>query len=102
VSGRHLVALILLAIGTGLLVLAAIAVLALPDVHPRLHAGAPAAVLGAPLVTVALAVETGPGRAALKLLLIGAASAVGGTVTTTALGRAAAQREGRVGAEEPL
>ncbi|MFE3200380.1 monovalent cation/H(+) antiporter subunit G [Embleya sp. NPDC059237] len=62
-SARHTVALVLLVVGVGLLLLAAVAVLALPGVHPRLHAGAPGAVLGAPLVTLALAVETGPGRA---------------------------------------
>ncbi|PYC61039.1 hypothetical protein C7C46_33830, partial [Streptomyces tateyamensis] len=59
----------------------------------RLHALSPASSLGAPLISLALAVETGPGRGAAKLLVIGALLAVGGTVTTMAIGRTTLRRE---------
>ncbi|MEV6976883.1 monovalent cation/H(+) antiporter subunit G [Kitasatospora sp. NPDC093806] len=84
---RHAVALALLSLGTAALLLAALGLTVLPGPQLRLHALSPAGALGAPLVALALAVETGPGRAALKLLLIGLLLAAGGTVTTMAVGR---------------
>ncbi|MFF4381679.1 monovalent cation/H(+) antiporter subunit G [Kitasatospora sp. NPDC092039] len=89
--GRHAVALVLLCAGTAALLLSALALAVLPGRHLRLHALSPAAVLGAPLVALALAVDTGPGRAAVKLLVVGGLLAAGGTVTTMAVGRAAAR-----------
>lgn len=84
---RHLLALALLVTGCAVLLLSAAALVLLPGPYRRLHALSPAGALGAPLVALALAVETGPGRAALKLLSIGVLLAAGGTVTTMALGR---------------
>ncbi|MQS16870.1 monovalent cation/H(+) antiporter subunit G [Streptomyces kaniharaensis] len=85
---RHVVALVLLCAGTAALLLAAAGLVVLPGPYLRLHALSPAATLGAPLVALALAVDTGPGRAAAKLLVIGLLLAAGGTVTTMAVARA--------------
>ncbi|MGW2250202.1 monovalent cation/H(+) antiporter subunit G [Kitasatospora sp. NPDC001660] len=86
-TGRHAVALVLLCAGTAALLLSTLALIVLPGPYLRLHALSPAAALGAPLVALALAVDTGPGRAAAKLLVIGLLLAVGGTVTTMAVAR---------------
>ncbi|MFJ8627038.1 monovalent cation/H(+) antiporter subunit G [Kitasatospora sp. NPDC093550] len=90
---RHVLALVLLWAGTAALLLAALALVVLPGPYLRLHALSPAAGLGAPLVALALAVDTGPGRAAVKLLVVGLLSAVGGTVTTMAVARATLRTE---------
>lgn len=87
---RHLIGLVLLVLGTAVLLLSGCALLALPGPYARLHALAPATSLGAPLIALALAVDTGPGRAAVKLLFIGALVALAGPVTTMAIGRVTA------------
>ncbi|MBO1417117.1 monovalent cation/H(+) antiporter subunit G [Streptomyces sp. FH025] len=92
---RHFLALVLLGAGTAALLLAALALVVLPGPYLRLHALSPAAVLGAPLVALALAVDTGPGRAAVKLLVIGLLLAVGGTITTMAVARTTVHAERR-------
>ena len=97
-SVRHAVALVLLTAGTATVLLSAVALVVLPKPFGRLHALSPATSLGVPLIALALAVQTGPGRAAVKLLAIGALIALGGPVTTMALGRATAQHEGAVAA----
>ncbi|WP_255952075.1 monovalent cation/H(+) antiporter subunit G [Streptomyces odontomachi] len=91
---RHLAALVLLAAGCAVLVLSSVAFVRLPGPYARLHALAPAGSLGAPLVALAAAVQTGPGRAAVKLLLIGLLLAAGGSVCAMAAGRAQARRDG--------
>ncbi|WP_441247553.1 monovalent cation/H(+) antiporter subunit G [Kitasatospora sp. McL0602] len=90
---RHHAALVLLIAGTGVLLLSGLALLRLPAPYLRLHALSPAASLGAPLVALALAVDNGPGRGAVKLLVIGALLVVGGTVTTMAIGRTTVRNE---------
>jgi monovalent cation/proton antiporter MnhG/PhaG subunit len=90
-TARHLCALVLLVLGVAVLLLSAAALIVLPRPYARLHALTPATSLGLPLVALALAVETGPGRSAVKLLIIAALTAVGGSVTTMAIGRATAQ-----------
>jgi monovalent cation/proton antiporter MnhG/PhaG subunit len=90
---RHMVALMLLVAGTAVLLLSVLALLVLPRPYPRLHALAPATSLGAPLIALALAVDTGPGRAALKLLVIGGLLAVAGPVTTMAIARTTSATE---------
>jgi len=87
VSIRHVIALVLLVAGTAVLLVSACALLVLPHPYARLHALAPATSLGAPLIALALAVDTGPGRAAVKLLAIGALLALSGPITTMAIGR---------------
>jgi multicomponent Na+:H+ antiporter subunit G len=100
-EARHVCALVLLVAGIGVLLLSALAFTVLPRPYARLHALTPATSLGAPLVLLALAVETGPGRSAVKLLVIGALIALGGPVTTMAIGRATAQHEGRLRRDSP-
>jgi monovalent cation/proton antiporter MnhG/PhaG subunit len=91
---RHVVALVLLALGAAALVVSAVALVVLPAPFARLHALAPATSLGAPLIALALAVDTGPGRAAVKLLFIGGLLAVAGPVTTMAVARVTAATGG--------
>jgi multicomponent Na+:H+ antiporter subunit G len=81
----------LLVCGAAALLLAALALLALPTPYARLHALAPAGSLGVPLICLALALDAGPGRAAVKLLFIGALTAVSGPVISIVIGRTMAQ-----------
>ncbi|WP_042364587.1 cation:proton antiporter [Streptacidiphilus neutrinimicus] len=85
---RHDVALALLGLGAAAVLLGCFALVALPGPFVRLHATALASSLGLPLLALAVAVDTGPGRGAVKLLLIGALVAVSGPVTTMAIGKA--------------
>jgi multicomponent Na+:H+ antiporter subunit G len=94
-EARHVCSLVLLFAGVGALLLSVFAFTVLPRPYARIHALATATSLGAPLVALALAVETGPGRGAVKLLVIGALIALGGPVTTMAIGRVTAQQAGR-------
>ena len=85
---RHLCALVLLWAGVAVLLLAVVAFVVLPRPYARLHALTTATSLGLPLIALSTAVETGPGRAAVKLLFLAAFAAVGGSVTTMALAKA--------------
>lgn len=100
-TGTGIAVLVLLAAGVAMLLLSALALVVLPRPYARLHALAPAALLGGPLIALAAAVELGPGRTALKVLVVGALTAVGGTVTTMAIGRATAAHEGRTREDTP-
>lgn len=100
-EARHACALVLLVTGVGALLLSVFAFTVLPRPHARIHALATATSLGTPLVALALAVETGPGRGAVKLLVIGALIALGGPVTTMAIGRVTAQQAGRLRKDSP-
>ncbi|MCE4946653.1 cation:proton antiporter [Streptomyces sp. VTCC 41912] len=90
---HHVIVLVLLWSGVGCMLLSAVAVLRLRGSLMRLHALAPASVAGVPLIAASVAVEQGAGRAAAKTLFIGLLFAVGGTVTTIAIGRATRQTE---------
>ncbi|MEE6270360.1 MULTISPECIES: cation:proton antiporter [Streptomyces] len=90
---HHVTVLVLLWSGVGCMLLSAVAVLRLRGSLMRLHALAPASVAGVPLIAASVAVEQGAGRAAAKTLFIGLLFAVGGTVTTIAIGRATRQTE---------
>lgn len=92
----HLCAQVLLGCGVAVLLLSALALVVLPGPYARLHALAPATSLGLPLIALALALETGAGRTAVKLLFIALLSAAAGPVTSMAIGRRAAQEEGLV------
>ncbi|MER7340145.1 monovalent cation/H(+) antiporter subunit G [Streptomyces sp. NPDC000075] len=101
VEPREACAVVLLAAGTGVLLLSGAALLALPRPHARLHALTPASSLGAPLCALALAVAAGPGREAGKLLVVAALMVLGGTLATLAVGRSTAVDEGRVPRDSP-
>ncbi|MFJ8849333.1 monovalent cation/H(+) antiporter subunit G [Streptomyces sp. NPDC102437] len=93
---RHLSALVLLGCGVAVLLLSALSLVVLAAPYARLHALAPATSLGLPLIALALALETGAGRTAIKLLFIALLSATAGPVTSMAIGRSSAQEEGLV------
>ncbi|MFB7908298.1 cation:proton antiporter [Kitasatospora sp. NPDC056076] len=90
---RHVIELVLLWAGVGCVLLSTAAVVRLRGTLMRLHALTPASVVGVPLIAAAVAVDQGLGRAAVKTLFIGLVFAVGGTVTTIAIGHAAHQAE---------
>ncbi|MFE0510691.1 cation:proton antiporter [Streptomyces sp. NPDC058964] len=90
---NHIGVLVLLWAGVACLVLSAVALLRLRETILRLHGLTPASCAGVPLIALAVAVDQGFGRAAIKTLLIGLLFAVGGTVTTIAIARASAQAE---------
>ncbi|SEO90893.1 cation:proton antiporter [Actinacidiphila rubida] len=86
-EARHAVVLVLLFCGLAAFLISAVALLVLPGPYQRLHALTPATSLGLPLMAAALAVDTGPGRAAVKFLVIGALVAVTGPAVGIAIGR---------------
>lgn len=92
-SARDLVSDVLLWLGCGGLVVAALGAVLAQDVRDRLHHVAMATVVAAPLVVVSLAVAAPSWRSALKLLVIGALVALSGPITTAATARALATRE---------
>ncbi|MFF0425381.1 monovalent cation/H(+) antiporter subunit G [Streptomyces sp. NPDC004520] len=92
-TARHVLVQVLLWTGVACVLLSAAAVLRLRGTLMRLHALASASCAGVPLVAAAVAVDQGVGRAAAKTLFIGLLFAVGGTVTTIAVGRAAVEAE---------
>jgi multicomponent Na+:H+ antiporter subunit G len=95
VTAAHICAVTLLAFGVGFLILAAIALIRLPGPYSRLHALSVASSVGFPLVCLAVVVQTGLGRAAVKVLFLGALSAIAGPITSMAVGRAELEaREG--------
>lgn len=82
---------VLLGAGTACVLASAAALALLRGGPERLHALTPASGLGVPLIACAVALEQGAGRAAVKTLLIGLLFAVGGTVTTIAVGKVVAE-----------
>lgn len=92
-SARVLVSDVLLWLGCGGLVVAALGAVLARDVRGRLHHVAMATVVAAPLVVASLAVAAPTWRAAVKLLAIGGLVALSGPVTTAATARALATRE---------
>jgi multicomponent Na+:H+ antiporter subunit G len=76
-------------------------VLVIPDTMTRLHYLTPVTSVGAPLVALAIVVDTGPSRAAVKVLLVAALVALAGPAVSSATARVAAQRAGLVPPEEP-
>lgn len=98
-SAAHALVLALLWAGVACVLVSALALHRLGGTFPRLHALAPASCLGVPLIAVAVAVDQGAGRAAVKTLVIGLLFAAGGTAGTVAIGKAATQAAEQGGAE---
>ncbi|BBA95549.1 hypothetical protein RVR_449 [Actinacidiphila reveromycinica] len=88
-TAGHVVALTLLWAGVACVLLSAAALVRLDGTAARLHALAASSGLGVPLIAVAVAVDQGPGRAAVRTLFIGLVFAAGGTAATIAVGKAA-------------
>ncbi|WP_030194233.1 monovalent cation/H(+) antiporter subunit G [Streptomyces sp. NRRL S-87] len=87
--------------GVSVVLLSALSLAVLSRPYARLHALSPAASLGLPLIALALAVAAGPGRQAVKLLLLALLVVGGGSLTTMAVGRVTAQAEGRLERDAP-
>jgi multisubunit Na+/H+ antiporter MnhG subunit len=80
--------LVLLWLGVGVCVAAALGMLLVRDPADRVHLTAPLNTVGAPLVAVALALDTGWGRQAVKIVLIGLLLLGTGAVLSAATGQA--------------
>ncbi|MCX5613453.1 monovalent cation/H(+) antiporter subunit G [Streptomyces sp. NBC_00047] len=93
-TAGHVVALVLLWAGVGCVLLSAAGLALLGDRMTRLHALAPANGLGVLSIALSVAVEQGMGRAAVKTLFIGVLLALGGVVSTIAVGKATLEEQG--------
>lgn len=100
-STLHLIALVLLWLGTAVIVVAALGSLLMHSLYARLHFLTPITTVGAPLIGIGLAVDSHSGLAAGEYLLIVAVMAVSGPALEAATGRVTAQREGRVEQDSP-
>ncbi|MBD0694167.1 cation:proton antiporter [Streptomyces sp. CBMA123] len=96
-TAGHILVLVLLWAGVAFVLLSVAALVRFTDTFTRLHALAPAACVGVPLIAAAVALDQGGGRGAAKTLLIGLLFGVGGTVTTIALGKSSWHSEGKDG-----
>jgi monovalent cation/proton antiporter MnhG/PhaG subunit len=103
VNAGHVLAVAALVCGCAALLLSALALAVLPTPYTRLHALAPATSLGVPLISLALALDAGGGRQAVKLLLIGVLTAASGPALTIVIGRVMAGEgeEPQAGGGEP-
>lgn len=97
----HLVALVLVALGSAVVVLSAVGAAVVPGgALVRVHFLTPVTSLGLPLVAVGLCVESGQPFTIAELLFIALVIGVSGPVLGSATGRAAAQEQGRLPGEE--
>jgi multicomponent Na+:H+ antiporter subunit G len=97
----HLVALVLVALGSAVVVLSAVGAAVVPGgALVRVHFLTPVTSLGLPLVAVGLCVESGQPFTIAELLFIALLVGVSGPVLGSATGRAAAQEQGRLPREE--
>ncbi|MEP9381649.1 monovalent cation/H(+) antiporter subunit G [Nocardioides sp. KR10-350] len=85
---------VLLVAGAAVLLLAAVGLVVRRDTRDRIHYAALAAVVGAPMMVVALALTAGGVRSAVKLLIIGALLAGTGPALSTATGHAVERARG--------
>ena len=88
-----IVAGVLIWLGVAVAVISALAALALPPVHPRLHALAPVTSLAGPLIGLGLAVLNGWTLTTATVLLIVILLAITGPVLVTSIARLADERE---------
>lgn len=84
---------VLIWLGVLVVVLSAVAALALPPIHPRLHALTPVTSLGGPLIGAGLAVANGPNLTTATVVLVVVLLAVTGPAVTAAMARLATERE---------
>lgn len=90
-TARHIAALVVLWCGVGVVGFSAIGALIVREFADRLHFLSPAAVLGAPLVIIGVAIDSTPGRTMAKLIFIAVLLAASGPVTAVATARAGPQ-----------
>ncbi|MFC0438249.1 monovalent cation/H(+) antiporter subunit G [Kutzneria buriramensis] len=91
-----MIAWVLLAAGTLVVVASSVAAVLVRDFYRRLHFLTPVTSIGAPLIGLALAVENGWGLTTAIVLLTVALLAFTAPVLTAAVGRVGAQRDGIV------
>jgi multisubunit Na+/H+ antiporter MnhG subunit len=97
----HLVALVLVALGSAVVVLSAVGAAVVPGgALVRVHFLTPVTSLGLPLVAVGLCVESGQPFTIAELVFIALVIGVSGPVLGSATGRAAAQEQGRLPGED--
>lgn len=102
VGALDVVAAVLLAAGVLVVLVSAAGLLLGGGLLDRLHYLTQASSVGVPLVVVALALaQDHPGRATVKLVLIGLLLTAGGPVVSMATGRAAALAHGTTDRESP-
>jgi multisubunit Na+/H+ antiporter MnhG subunit len=90
------IAWVLLAAGTLVVVVSAVAAALVKDFYRRLHFLTPVTSIGGPLIGLALAVENGWGLTTAIVLLTVALLGFTAPVLTAAVGRVGAQRDGIV------
>lgn len=97
----HALAIALLAAGVAMCLVSTLGMLAVPDPMTRLHLLTPVTSVGVPLIAVAIVVDTGLSRSAVKVLLIAMLVALAGPALSSATGRVIGQRAGLLPPEEP-
>ena len=100
-NALHIAGWALIGLGVAAVVAASLAAIVAPGPFARLHPLTIVTSLGAPLVGVGAAVLDGGGLAGGETLLIVAILAVTGPVMGSAIGRVAAQRDGRIRRDPP-
>lgn len=100
-NALHLAGWTLVGLGVAVIVAASLGALVAPGPFARLHPLTIVTSLGAPLVGLGTAALDGAGLAGGETLLIVAVLAVTGPVMGSAIGRVAAQREGRTRRDPP-
>jgi multisubunit Na+/H+ antiporter MnhG subunit len=98
----HAVGLALVALGTAVIVLAAVGAAMMPGgVFNRLHFLTPMTSLGLPLVAVGLCVDSGQPFTVAELLFLALLVGVSGPVLESATGRAAARSQNYLPGKDP-
>jgi multicomponent Na+:H+ antiporter subunit G len=98
---REIVVWALLGLAALVVVLSSVGLLAGRDTVPRLHFATPVSSLAAPLTGAAYVVDQGWGLGAALVILVVVLLAVIGPPLASAIGRASAEDEGLMPAEEP-
>jgi monovalent cation/proton antiporter MnhG/PhaG subunit len=88
VSARGLAADGLVVAGAVILLLSAVGQVLRRDVRDRIHYASLAAIVGAPLVALGLALVSTPWRSGVKIVLIGAVVVVSGPIVSSVTARA--------------
>jgi multisubunit Na+/H+ antiporter MnhG subunit len=100
-SPAHLAAVVLVSLGTGVIVAAALAALLARDVLHRVHLVTVITSLGGPLLAAGLSVQNGWGLTTASILLPTALLFLTGPALSAATVRLAASVDGRIEAETP-
>jgi multisubunit Na+/H+ antiporter MnhG subunit len=100
-NATHVASVALVVAGTVVIVASSIGALAARNLYHRLHFTTPITSLGGPLLAVGLSVGDGAGLTTASVLLPTFLLFVTGPVLNSAIGRLAAQSEGRIDTRPP-